>query len=374
MTSVEELNEIIDVCKKFSAKEIRRSALEADLKSDISWVKSLWARSREIGLPGLIIPEESGGVGQSALCGALLVDVLASECAGLASVFAYHFAGCMPLAIASPAQKEKLLVPLANADIEAPAIATVIFPPMLESSSLRLEEKKGRLRLSGTSPIVGNIELATHILLFLEEDQKEESVTCLIVEKSAGGIVSGEPACLQGLKVNPFGTVVFEDLEISREAILGERGGSGNILENTQNLFYTYIAAAAIGTARAAYLKAHAYAQERYQYGKIIIHHQEIQRMLGAMLLKLSIGTAAYRRFFSQEDLRLPDAFPDARLAKAYCTDAALEIAIDAVQVHGGYGYMHEYGVEKIMRDCKVLQLIGGSNPTLLIQAVARGI
>ena len=195
-----------------------------------------------------------------------------------------------------------------------------------------------------------------------------------MIEKSAGETMPWEAAFLPGLKVNPFGTIVFKDMEIKEEALLGERGRGTAILEKTEKLFYSYIAAAAIGTARCAFLKAQAYAQERFQYGKIIIHHQEIQRMLGAMVMKLSIGTAAYTRVFEQDGLRLPASFPDAGLAKVYCTDSALEIAIDAIQVHGGYGYMHEYGVEKIMRDSKVLQLIGGSSPSVLISTVAGNI
>jgi acyl-CoA dehydrogenase len=118
-----------------------------------------------------------------------------------------------------------------------------------------------------------------------------------------------------------------------------------------------------MGSARTAYKKAFAYAGERYQYGKIINRHQEIQRMLGGMLMRLAVGTSGYTRLYDDEKLNLPFSSADPMLAKAFCTDAALEIILDAVQIHGGYGYMHEYGLEKIMRDIKVLQLLGGSNP-----------
>jgi alkylation response protein AidB-like acyl-CoA dehydrogenase len=125
-----------------------------------------------------------------------------------------------------------------------------------------------------------------------------------------------------------------------------------------------------MGAARCAYQKALAYAKERYQYGKIIILHPEIQRMLGNMLMKLDIGTSGYIQLLS--DKKTPFLPSDACLVKAFCTDAALEIVIDAIQIHGGYGYMHEYGVEKIMRDTKVLGLLGESNPRLQIRAIAK--
>ena len=94
--------------------------------------------------------------------------------------------------------------------------------------------------------------------------------------------------------------------------------------------------------------------------------------MLGNMLLKITTSSAAYSQLFNPPKLDLPFAAPVPALTKAYCTDAALEVAIDAVQIHGGYGYMHEYGLEKIMRDAKTLQLLDGSNPHHLVEAIAR--
>jgi acyl-CoA dehydrogenase len=374
MTTTEELNEIIEVSKKFAAKEIRTGALEADLEGDTQWVKTIWSRSRELGLPGLIIPEESGGVGQSVFCSALLLDVLASECAGLASVFAHHFAGCLALGLAGPDQKERYLAPLADLERPEAAVATVVFPSSEEPEPLCLEEKKGTLRLIGTSPILGNVALATHFLVFVAEHQGEERITCLMIEKGTPGMVPGEPVGLPGLKVNPFGPVAFQEVAIGEDMILGGRGRAGEMMVKVKEHLNSYLAAMAMGTARTAYQKALAYAQERFQYGDYIINHSEIRRLLGAMLQKLRVGTAAYLRVFEPMDLRLPYSLPEAGLAKAYCTDSALEIAFDAIQIHGGYGYMHEYGVEKIMRDVKVLGLIGGSSPKMHIQATTREI
>ena len=130
----------------------------------------------------------------------------------------------------------------------------------------------------------------------------------------------------------------------------------------------------AMCASRSAFLKAFAYAKERYQCGKYIIHHEEIQRMLGCMQMKLDMGTAGYLQVFNDDTVLLPAFLSDSKLAKVYCTDAALEIVQDAIQIHGGYGYMHEYGLEKIMRDVKILQLIGGRNPVLQIQSIAQGL
>jgi acyl-CoA dehydrogenase len=94
--------------------------------------------------------------------------------------------------------------------------------------------------------------------------------------------------------------------------------------------------------------------------------------MLGNMMMKLKIGTSAYIQAFEDENPEIGYSQADPSLTKAFCTDAALEIILDAIQIHGGYGYMHEYGLEKIMRDVKVLQVLGGKNPCHHIDAVRK--
>jgi alkylation response protein AidB-like acyl-CoA dehydrogenase len=367
---VEAFAEIIDVCRKFAKKEIGPQALEADLDSGLDWVKSIWAKSQEVGLPGILIPEEFGGIGQSGLCCALVVDVLAFECAGVASIFAHHFAGCVPIIASKQEQKERHLPTLTNVDTNDPKIASVIFPACMDEEPLRLKEKEGRLLLSGTSALTGNAEVSELFCVFVKEDDRGEEVTCVLVQRDAPGISAGEDASLPGLKVNPFAPIGFHDVEIAPEYILGERRNARHIMQTARNIFYGLVSATSMGAARCAYQKALAYAKERYQYGKIIILHPEIQRMLGNMLMKLDIGTSGYIQLLS--DKKTPFLQPDACLVKAFCTDAALEIVIDAIQIHGGYGYMHEYGVEKIMRDTKVLGLLGESNPRLQIRAIAK--
>jgi alkylation response protein AidB-like acyl-CoA dehydrogenase len=140
------------------------------------------------------------------------------------------------------------------------------------------------------------------------------------------------------------------------------------MMDRTSAAFNGFIAAVAMGTARSAYVKAYQYAQERYQFGKMIIEHHEIRRFLANMATKLNMGTAGYVRALSGETLESPLSDGAGGQAKIFCTDAALEIAIDAIQIHGGYGYMKETGLEKVMRDTKMLQLLGKSNRLMEIE------
>ncbi len=143
------------------------------------------------------------------------------------------------------------------------------------------------------------------------------------------------------------------------------------MLSAARHAFYGFVSAAAMGCARTGLVQADQYARQRYQFGRIIIDQPEIRRMIGAMQMKLNAGTAAYLDLFNESSVRPAFHSPDAALTKAFCTDAALEIILDAIQIHGGYGYMHEYKLEKRMRDIKVLGLMGEVNPYLQVRHVA---
>lgn len=359
----EKYSEIIDVCRRFAAREIGAAALAYDLEPDSHGFKEVWAKGCEVGIPGLLIPEESGGAGQSALCCALVLNVLAAECAGMASLFADHFVACYTLIRAGGKESERCLQAIVNPAIDDPAIAAVVFPSEEEEDPVRIVESEGKLLLSGRTALTGNTSLAQHYAVFVKE--RDDKITCILVEGGTPGVSVGEGANLPGLKVNPFAPVTFKEVEIGDRFLVTERGSGRELMESAQNLFFGFVAAIAMGTAQRAYEKAAGYARERYQFGTTIINHPEIQRMLGTMRMKLGVGRAAYMDVFDGGER-------DAGLTKAFCTDAALEIAVDAVQIHGGYGYMHEYGVEKIMRDCKVLQLLGGRNGSLIIESIAR--
>lgn len=356
-----EFFEIIKETKKFAKQEFGPDALDMDLNPDSNRIFSLWKKSTALDIPALLIPEKFGGVGCEPVCGALILDALAGQCAGVASIFAHHFAGCFPISFGTQAQKSRFFKELAG-----PKIAGVIFDNSDDENSLTLEKSGKNILISGRAPLSANVAYADLFCVFVAE--KKSQISCVMVKKDAPGLSIGQDAEIPGLKANPFYFIKFDNVKITPQAVIGKQGHAAKIMEDTQNLLYAYTAAMALGAAKNAYEKAFAYAKERYQFGKIIIKHQEIRRMLGAMLMKLNIGTTAYINWFDDETPLTISK--NAALIKAFCTDAAFEIALDAVQIHGGSGYMHEQGVEKIMRDTKVLQVLGGSNPKHLVDAV----
>jgi acyl-CoA dehydrogenase len=250
-------------------------------------------------------------------------------------------------------------------------VATVIFPNDSNDPALSLHKETEGLVINGKSSLTANPDLSEIYCIFIQEDLPGHHVSCAIIDKSHPGIRLGEKASLSGLKAICFQDVIFDQAKISNDAVVaaGEEGKS--LFDRFLNVYYGFVAAIAMGTARTAFAKALAYAKDRYQFGKKIILHQEIQRMLGSMRMKIDMGTAGYIQAFTANRVNLPGVSADGRLAKAFCTQAALEIVFDAIQIHGGYGYMNEYGLEKIMRDVKILQLLGGRNPYHHIQIIA---
>ena len=370
-TSLEEFNEIISECRRFAKKEIQPDALEMDLQPDFKWLRTIWEKSRTLDLPLLLIPESFNGAGYPEKSAALVLDILAMQCAGAASLFAGHFSACAALTT----MKIQDIMPsgiLKIVEADPLPLFSVIVPFDPDDSSLEIEKINGNYLLNGQSCLVLNSMVADYFLVFIKSNDDTDYSSCICISKDTPGLKICEKMRLPGLKINPFAKIKFTDVSVEPNMIIASDEPGEKIFAAAQKAYFGFIAAMAMGASRSAFLKALAYAKGRYQFGNYIIHHEEIQRMIGCMQMKLDMGTAGYLKVFDDATVSLPAFSSDSRLAKVYCTDAALEIVQDAIQVHGGYGYMHEYGLEKIMRDVKILQLMGGRNPVLQIQSIAQ--
>jgi len=360
-------NDIIAECRRFARKEIAPVSLEMDLVPDPAGLDAIWRKSHALDLPVLLIPERCGGVGYPVLCAALILDTLASACAGIASVFAIHLAASA--AAGKTANKE--LLDYFSGDSVQPA--SLILPDVLNGSNLKLSQAESGTTLSGESSIAGNAKFA-HLFILLDDAAAGAEPLYAALPRDLPGLDVTDPLDLPGLKANSFAKIRFSDMEIKAERMLNKAAQGIEPAAAARDAYYGFIAAMAMGVARKALEMAVSYAKARYQYGQKIIHHQEIQRLLGDMQMKLGMGTAGYINLFDAKAINLSYFPADARLVKAFCTDAAMEIVMDAIQIHGGYGYMHEYGLEKMMRDVKMLQLLGGQNPYQQIRVMAEAL
>ncbi|MEW6078528.1 MAG: acyl-CoA dehydrogenase family protein [Thermodesulfobacteriota bacterium] len=363
--------EIISECDRFARKELRPCVLDADLSPDPEVARGLWRKSLELDLPGLLVSESRGGAGMNPLTGAMVLDRLAMECAGFASIFAFHYAAC---AAAMAAGSGNFFPSPAGATDDPIPVAALCLPSDPEDMPFAVTEKNGRRVINGSGRPMGNAGLAKTVIVFAGRNGNPGDPVAVRIDPSAAGVSTGEPLHLPGLKMNTFAALALDDVPVEDQAVLAAGDAAGKMMKAAAKAFYAFAAAMAMGCARSALHKAKVYAGQRYQFKKMIIQHQEIQRLLGDMSLKLNMGTAGYLDLLDTERWRPLFLSPDASLVKAFCTDAALDVLMDAIQIHGGYGYMHEYGLEKGMRDVKVLQVLGETNPYLLVRHIADGL
>jgi alkylation response protein AidB-like acyl-CoA dehydrogenase len=328
-------------------------------------VQAIWRKSLALDLPVLLVPEAYGGVGHSDLAAALVLDILASACAGVASVFACHFAATAAARESGTSELNAYF----SEDTDFPA--AIVFPEEMEETPLKMIQRGSDVILSGQSTPAGNAAMAGMFLVCAYGNESPGNISLCSVPHGLPGVEIDTPLDLPGLKVNKFAKIRFQNAAIADGSLAAKLSRGDGPVDPPRKAYYGFIAAMAMGVARKAMDLAVAYAKERYQYGRKIIGHQEIQRMLGAMKMKLGIGTAGYLRLFDADHINLPHFPADARLVKAFCSDMAMEIVMDAIQIHGGYGYMHEYGLEKMMRDVKILQLMGGRNPHHQLRVIA---
>ncbi len=357
------------VCRDFCRNEIEPMALEVDAHGAPERLGGVWAKSAELEIPSMLVPEEKGGVGHNLLTAAQVLEELASGCAGIAAAFAHHLIACVPLVEAGESQ-EAFLARLAGEDAAEPVMLTFALPPEEgDGRGQSLSMKGGSLALEGTAVMVGCAPMADYMLVFAP-DADAAGLSLVVVDARAGGVRIEDPPYVPGLHAAPFCNVVFDAYRMDEAGIVGLRGKAASLLGYTLNALNGFTAAIAMGAARTAFEMAHRYAQERFQFGKMIIEHQQIKRYLAAMLVKIEIGRAGYVQALAAERVGRLATSGRADIAKIFCTDAALDISMDAIQVHGGIGYMKETGLEKIMRDAKMLQLLGKSNPRMELEVV----
>jgi alkylation response protein AidB-like acyl-CoA dehydrogenase len=353
------------VCRDFRRNEIEPVALELDESHDAEKVKAIWRKGSELDLPSMLVPEELGGAGQSVLTAAQVLGEIAGACPGIATMSAFHLAACLPV-IENGRAGYGIVAALAGEEGKEPAMLTLAFPEAVEAQDRpRLVEKSGGLSLEGLAPLVCCASLAGHLVLFAED---AGGVTAVMADLHAPGVSVGEKEELLGLHAVPFCDVAFESCELGEDGVVGERGSGAAMMERALAALRGFIAAIAMGAAGSAHAAAHSYALERFQFGKTLIEHHEIRRMLSGMVAKMEMGTAGYVQALSGDASDLDACGRACARAKVFCTDAALDIVLDSIQIHGGYGYMKETGLEKTMRDAKMLQLVGGSNRLLEVE------
>jgi len=361
-----EQQSIRDLARKVAVEKVLPIRAELDEREEFPW--EIIKICGEAGLFGVSISEEYGGFGGGVLENCLAVEELSRICLGVATSYAGSGLGAHPIMLyGSPDQKKKYLPDIAKGKRLA-AFGLTEADAGSDASAIRttaMRKGDGYL-LNGTKQWItngGEAEIYT-IIAMTDRSKGPRGASALIVEKGTPGFEFGKKEKKMGIRASATRELVFQDCFVPKENLVGKEGLGFVVTMRTFDRTRPGVGAQGVGLAQGALDEAVRYAREREQFGKKIISFQAVQHLLADMATQVEAARAlvySVARYIDQE--KDPKEISKVSgMAKVFASDVAMRVTTDAVQVFGGYGYMREYPVEKMMRDAKILQIYEGTN------------
>ena len=357
--------EIRDMVREFAEQRVKPVRAELDEKEEFP--HEILKELGRMDLMGLYIPAEYGGFGaESMLDFVIAIEELSRVCIGVSVSFAANALGADPILIGgSEEQKQKYLPPLAKGEKLA---AFALTEPNAGSDAAGIQTvavKKGdKYILNGTKQWItngGEADIYT-VMAVTDKSRGARGVSCFIVEKGYPGFKFGKKEKKLGIRASATRELIFEDCEVPAENIIGREGMGFILAMKTFDVSRPGIAAQGVGLAQGALDEAVNYARQRVQFGRPIIANQGLQWMLAEMATQIEAARALTYAVCRTIDTGLKDVSKLSAMCKLFATDVAMDVTVKAVQIFGGYGFMREYPVEKMMRDAKILQIYEGTN------------
>ena len=359
--------DIANVARDFAEKRLVPSVKERDEKETFD--RAILDEMGQLGLLGIPWAEEDGGVGADFLSLAVACEEIAKVDPSIALSFEVHTMLCSwPIwKFGTPAQKAKYLKPLAEGTklgafgLTEPNAGT----DALNGSTTAVKNEDGSYTLNGSKVFNTNGGEAEVTVVFAATDKTKgaKGMSAFIVEKGTEGFTYGKEEVKMGIRASVQRELVFQNVRIPVENLLGKEGDGFKIAMMTLDGGRVGVGAQALGIAEGAYNEAVKYAKERVQFGKPIATKQAIAFMLADMKVKIETARlAVYKAAWQMGQGDGKSYSMDASIAKKYASDIAMQVTTDAVQVFGGYGFTREYPVERYMRDAKITQIYEGTN------------
>ncbi|WP_371882267.1 acyl-CoA dehydrogenase family protein [Caballeronia sp. S22] len=360
----EEQRMIRDAARQFATEVLAPNAGQWDKDGAIP--DAVVRQLGELGLLGMVVPAELGGTLSDYTAYALAMEEIAAGCASCATMMSVHNSvGCGPiLAYGTDAQKAEWLPKLASGEIIG---AFCLTEPQAgsEANNLRVRavEKDGKWVLSGSKQFVTNGKRAGVAIVFAvtDPDQGKRGISAFIVPTDTPGFNVGAPEHKLGIRASDTCPITFDDCAIPAANLLGKRGEGLKIALSNLEGGRIGIAAQALGIARAAFDAARAYAKERVQFGKPIHEHQSVANMLADMQTQINAARLLIHHAARMRTEGIA-CLSEASQAKLYASEMAERVCSDAIQIHGGYGYLQDYPVERHYRDARITQIYEGTS------------
>jgi butyryl-CoA dehydrogenase len=360
----EEQQMVQAMAREFAESEIKPIAGEIDREA--RYPHETIKRMGELGLMGMVIPEKWGGAGADVVSYTLALIEIAKACGSHAVVMSVNNSlfGEPIYKVGDDAQREKFLRPVASGHAKGCFALTEPQAGSDATNQQTLAVRDGDYYVvNGRKIFVTNGREAATALVFCQTDRAKgrHGITALLVEKGTPGFLVPKTEDKLGIRASDTAELVFEDCRVSAANRLGEEGQGFSIALTAIDGGRIGIAAQALGLAIGAYERAIVYARERKSFGVAIAQHQMIQWMLADMATAIEGARLLILRAAALKDAGKPYGTA-ASMAKLFASEMAMKVTTDAIQVHGGYGYIKEYEVERYFRDAKITQIYEGTS------------
>jgi alkylation response protein AidB-like acyl-CoA dehydrogenase len=365
-----EERQLLESVKALCRDEIAPRAAEYDRTAEFPWenVRAINA----LGLNAMFVPEAYGGAGLSYAAYLACVREISAACASTGIIWATNFHAIKPLIdFGTEEQKRRLLPRVAEGALAALAITEPAAGSDATHMATRFTPEGDDILVSGSKTFITNGDVADLYLLFgkwseldgnSSDKEGRNAISALYVEKWAPGLQILRKEDKLGHRASSTAALAFEAMRVPRANLLGAPGEGLRLLLAALNKSRPSVAAHALGIARAAFEDAVAYINERRQSGRRIVEFQGIQFLLADLATDLAMCEAWLWHVARLIDAGESEVGIEASMLKLRASDLAMRIATEAVQLHGGYGYIKEYRVERLLRDAKITQIWEGTN------------
>ena len=357
--------EHLDLCAtigQIARERIAPRSAEIDDRAEYPWdIRRLLAEQDVLGLP---FPVEYGGTGTGTLMLNMAVEEIAKVDASCALILMVQELGTLPIQLFGSDELKERFLPRCATGEWSPAFALSepeagSDPAGMQTTAVRDGEE---WVINGTKNWISNLGIADFYICFAVSDRENRRMTAFVVESDRPGLTIGKLEHKLGIRASPTGQPIFENVRVPHENVIGEVGKGLSVALGTLERTRLGAAAQAVGIAQGATDYAVGYARERRQFGKPINEFQAIQFKLADMETRTAASRELLYKACAMADQGHSQRAKFSSMAKVFCSDTAMAVTVEAVQVLGGYGYVKEYPVERMMRDAKITQIYEGTN------------
>ena len=364
----EEQQAIFDMAYAFGQDAIAPHALAWEKAGTIP--KELWPQVGELGFGGLYVSEEAGGTGLSRLDATLVFEALSMACPSVAAFLSIHnMCAKMIDTFGEAALKERVLPDVISMNT---VLSYCLTEPGSGSDAAALKTRCTRTnegyRLNGAKAFIsGGSYSDAYVVMVRTADEGAAGISTVLVENGTEGLSFGGLEDKMGWRAQPTSLVQFDNCDIPASSLVGEEGKGFKYAMNGLDGGRLNIAACSLGAAQAALTQTLTYMGDRKAFGQSIDQFQGLQFRLADMEIELQAARTYLRQAAWKLDTKAPDATKFCAMAKKFVTEAGSKVADGCLQLHGGYGYLADYGIEKLVRDLRVHQILEGTNEVMRV-------